>query len=239
MIDASEAAQFITQNPDLRVLEAFVIDVNGVPRGKWIPYARAGEILRAGMAMPRSIYALDVWGRDVDEAGLATGTGDPDGMCWPVSGSLSRVTWLERLDIQKSLLPVLTDDKGLFNTDLGGSSPEWTLGWQLGWKLGNWDASYGFNYSSKTLRSPPLVNAQRDNAGSIIDFPHVKAYVNHDAQVGYFAGSHTRLFAGVRNLTDEYPDKVRGSLNGPSGRQGYAGRTFYVGFNILFDALFN
>jgi len=149
------------------------------------------------------------------------------------------VTWLERLDIQKSLLPVLTDDKGLFNTDLGGSSPEWTLGWQLGWKLGNWDAGYGFNYSSKTLRSPPLVNAQRDNAGSIIDFPHVKAYVNHDAQVGYFAGSHTRLFAGVRNLTDEYPDKVRGSLNGPSGRQGYAGRTFYVGFNILFDALFN
>jgi len=96
MIDASEASQFITQNPDLRILEAFVIDVNGVPRGKWIPYARAGEILRSGMAMPRSIYALDVWGRDVDEAGLATGTGDPDGMCWPVSGSLSRVTWLER-----------------------------------------------------------------------------------------------------------------------------------------------
>jgi len=149
------------------------------------------------------------------------------------------ITWLERLQIQKSLLPVLTDDKGLFNTDLGGSSPEWTVAWQLGWKRGNWDASYGFNYNSKTLRSPPLVNAQRDNARNIIDFPHVKAYLNHDAQVGYFAGGNTRLFAGVRNLTDEYPDKVRGSLNGPSGRQGYAGRTFYIGFNILFDAVFN
>jgi len=148
------------------------------------------------------------------------------------------VTWLERLDIQKSLLPVLTDDKGLFNTDLGGSSPEWTAGWQLAWVRGNWDASYGFNYSSKTLRSPPLVNAQRGNARNIIDAPYVKAYVNHDLNIGYFAGVNTRLYAGVRNLTNEYPDKVRGSLNGPSGRQGYAGRTFYVGFNLLFDAMF-
>jgi len=96
MITVKEVADFIAQNPDLKVLEAFVIDVNGVPRGKWIPCERAEDVLLGGMALPRSVYALDVWGRDVDEAGLATGTGDPDGICLPVAGTLKRVTWLER-----------------------------------------------------------------------------------------------------------------------------------------------
>lgn len=92
----SQAKAFFEQNPDIEVLEAFVIDVNGVPRGKWIPRERALDVLTKGMAMPRSVYALDIWGRDVNAAGLAEGTGDPDGMCYAVPGTLSRVTWLSR-----------------------------------------------------------------------------------------------------------------------------------------------
>ena len=53
---------FFAENPDIEVLEAFVIDVNGVPRGKWIPRERALDVLTKGMAIPRSVYALDVWG---------------------------------------------------------------------------------------------------------------------------------------------------------------------------------
>ncbi len=142
-------------------------------------------------------------------------------------------TWLERLDIQKTPLPVLTDDLGLFNTDTGGSSPRWVLNFDLGWTLGRWDANYGFNYSSSTLR-PPLINTQRGTADSFIDEPYVKAFVNHDIQIGYEVRDNARIYVGVQNLTDEYPDKVRGSLNGPSGRQGFAGRTFYTGFKIGF-----
>src|SRR5690606_21123925 len=96
MDDRSSAQVFLDSNPDIEVLEAFVIDVNGVPRGKWIPRERALDVLTKGMAMPRSVYALDVWGRDVHAAGLAEGTGDPDGMCFAVPGTLSRVTWLSR-----------------------------------------------------------------------------------------------------------------------------------------------
>src|SRR3546814_16934014 len=96
MDDISYAQVFLDNNPDIEVLEAFVIDVNGVPRGKWIPRERALDVLSKGMAMPRSVYALDVWGRDVTAAGLAEGTGDPDGICFPVPGHLSRVTWLNR-----------------------------------------------------------------------------------------------------------------------------------------------
>ncbi len=99
----SPAEIFLAANPDIEVLEAFVIDVNGVPRGKWIPRERAHEVLTKGLAMPRSVFALDVWGRDVDAAGLAEGTGDPDGLCKPVPGTLSRVTWLKRPTAQVML----------------------------------------------------------------------------------------------------------------------------------------
>lgn len=147
-------------------------------------------------------------------------------------------TWLERLDIQKTPLPVLTDDKGLFNTDVGGSSPEWVANLDLTWRYGKWDANYGFGYSSQTLR-PPLINAQRSTAGGYIDDPYVKPFVNHTLQVGYEFMAGGRTYFGVHNITDEYPDKVRGSLNGPSGRQGFAGRSYYVGFDLKFDTLWD
>ena len=92
MDNMTYAQDFLRENPDIEVLEAFVIDVNGVPRGKWIPRERALDVLTKGMAIPRSVYALDVWGRDVNNAGLAEGTGDPDGICFPVPETLSRVT---------------------------------------------------------------------------------------------------------------------------------------------------
>ncbi|MGQ2969010.1 MAG: glutamine synthetase family protein [Allorhizobium sp.] len=113
---AEEAREFFAANPDIEVLEAFVIDVNGVPRGKWIPRERAIDVLTKGMAMPRSVYALDVWGRDVNAAGLAEGTGDPDGICFPVPGTLSRVTWLSRPTAQV-LLQMYTPEGESFYAD--------------------------------------------------------------------------------------------------------------------------
>ena len=113
---AEQAREFFAANPDIEVLEAFVIDVNGVPRGKWIPRERAIDVLTKGMAMPRSVYALDVWGRDVNAAGLAEGTGDPDGICFPVPGTLSRVTWLSRPTAQV-LLQMHTQEGESFYAD--------------------------------------------------------------------------------------------------------------------------
>ncbi len=110
------AEAFFEANPDIEVLEAFVIDVNGVPRGKWIPRERALEVLVKGMAMPRSVYALDVWGRDVNAAGLAEGTGDPDGLCMPVPGTLSRVNWLNRATAQ-----VMLDMRNVDGSDFQGN----------------------------------------------------------------------------------------------------------------------
>ena len=147
-------------------------------------------------------------------------------------------TRLSKLDVQRTPLPGLTDERGLFNTFLGNSAPKWVANLDVTWRRGNWDANYGLNYNSKTLR-PPLINAQRDTAQEFIDDPYVDRFINHDFQLGYMFNDNARLYVGVRNLTDEAPDRVRGSLNGLSGRQGFAGRTFYVGFNQNLPSLFN
>lgn len=143
-------------------------------------------------------------------------------------------TYLDELKLQKSELPVLTDDKGLFNTDTGGSSPEWVSNLNINWQYDNWDANYRFNYHSSTLR-PGLVNEQRATANEITDSPTVKAFINHDVQLGYFYNNSTRITVGIRNLTNEYPDKAQASLAGSSGRQSYAGRRFYLGLSWQLD----
>ena len=111
-----KAQAFLRDNQDIEILEAFVIDVNGVPRGKWIPRERIPEILGKGMAMPRSVSALDIWGRDVNAAGLAEGTGDPDGICKPIDGTLARVNWLRRPTAQ-IMLSMDNADGGRFYAD--------------------------------------------------------------------------------------------------------------------------
>jgi iron complex outermembrane receptor protein len=152
-----------------------------------------------------------------------------------LSGNAS---YLKRLELQKTPAPQLTDDRGLYDTDTGGSSPKWVGNIDLTWSLGRWDANYGFNYSGRTLRNG-ITNIQRPTVDTFIDEPYIKAFYNHDVQVGYKVRQDSRLYAGIRNLTNEYPDKVQGSLNGLLGRQGYAGRTFYVGVNLKFADMWN
>lgn len=94
MADASDAfSAFLKKNPDIRDLDAFIIDVNGIPRGKRLPLATAAKLFKSGLRLPRSAYAVDVWGQDVIEAGLVMETGDNDGICRPVVSSLARVPW--------------------------------------------------------------------------------------------------------------------------------------------------
>ncbi|HUW80094.1 MAG TPA: glutamine synthetase family protein [Acidocella sp.] len=84
-------------------IEAFIIDVNGVPRGKWLQPDKAKSLLGSGIAMPRSAYLLDIWGRDIVEGGIAYDTGDPDGLCVAVPHSITRMGWAEGNSVQALL----------------------------------------------------------------------------------------------------------------------------------------
>jgi glutamine synthetase len=97
-------------------VEAFIVDINAVPRGKWIPISKAATVARKGLPMPRSLYAQDIWGQDVEAAGLAFGTGDPDGFCFPVAHSIAPVTWA-KLPTAQMLVSMVDDDGQPFFAD--------------------------------------------------------------------------------------------------------------------------
>jgi glutamine synthetase len=100
-------------------IEAFIIDVNGVPRGKWLQRDKAKSLLGTGIAMPRSAYLLDIWGRDIVEGGIAYDTGDPDGLCTAVPHSITRMTWSEGTAAQ-ALLTMREQDGSYFYLDPRG-----------------------------------------------------------------------------------------------------------------------
>ncbi len=78
------------------MLEAFVVDVNGSLRGKWIPVTQADKIFKEGLRLPKSVFAVDPWGNDVLAAGLVTETGDGDGLATPVEGTFVPAPWHDK-----------------------------------------------------------------------------------------------------------------------------------------------
>lgn len=84
-------------------IEAFIIDVNGVPRGKWLQRDKAKALMQTGLAIPRSAYLLDIWGGDILKDGLSQDTGDPDGVCLAVPYSVARMGWVEGNAVQALL----------------------------------------------------------------------------------------------------------------------------------------
>lgn len=111
-----EPATFLRAHPDVETVDAFVVDHNGIARGKRLPASAIVKIYENGLFLPRSVHALDIWGRDVADAGMALQSGDGDGLCVPVPGSLKRVTWAERPAAQL-LLQMLGHDGRPFAAD--------------------------------------------------------------------------------------------------------------------------
>jgi glutamine synthetase len=100
-------------------IEAFIIDVNGVPRGKWLQPDKAKALLGSGIAMPRSAFLLDIWGRDIVEGGIAYDTGDPDGLCVAVPHSVTRMGWAKS-NAAQALLTMREADGSIFYLDPRG-----------------------------------------------------------------------------------------------------------------------
>ena len=97
MIDPVQHARaFFAAHPEIDVLEAFIVDVNGQLRGKWIPVQNAAKVMEGKLRFPSSSFSLDIWGNEVPASSLGAATGDHDGVCIPVPETLGVVTWSER-----------------------------------------------------------------------------------------------------------------------------------------------
>lgn len=87
-LSKSEPDTFLTTNPDIATIEFLITDLNGVLRGKWAPVSALGKAFDTGVNFPLSVFGLDVWGREVEDTGLHIDTGDRDGLCFAVPGTL-------------------------------------------------------------------------------------------------------------------------------------------------------
>jgi len=86
-----EADWFLRAHPEITTIEALLPDCNGIMRGKWVPRHKLGKIFDGELKLPKTALSLDIWGRDVEE--LVFASGDADGICRPVEGSLLPTPW--------------------------------------------------------------------------------------------------------------------------------------------------
>jgi len=109
------AEAFIAGAPDLKFVDAFVADLNGVLRGKRLPAAAAVRLFESGLRLPRSLIGVDIWGYDVMENGLVLETGDVDGLCFPVA-DLMPCPWTAEPSAQIMMM-MGDEDGGPFHVD--------------------------------------------------------------------------------------------------------------------------
>ncbi|TBU71494.1 glutamine synthetase family protein [Phytopseudomonas daroniae] len=86
-----DAEDFLAQNPDIELFELFIIDANGVPRGKLLHRDELLAVYRSGRPLPSTILGLSINGDDVEDSGLVWDVGDIDCRAYPLAGSLVRL----------------------------------------------------------------------------------------------------------------------------------------------------
>jgi glutamine synthetase len=83
-----EAQAFLDANPGVQWIDAFLFDMNGIPRGKRIRRSDLIGVVKGGVMLPTSIFIMDPLGNCVEETGRLWETGDRDHHCHLLSGTL-------------------------------------------------------------------------------------------------------------------------------------------------------
>jgi glutamine synthetase len=82
---------FLSTHPEIARFELYVVDTNGIWRGKWLDRGSIGKLYEGQVKLPRTTLALDVWGNDI--AAIVFADGDSDGVLEPVADGLKPVPW--------------------------------------------------------------------------------------------------------------------------------------------------
>ena len=80
-----EARSFLAANPDIDMIELFILDANGVPRGKLLHREELLAVYESGRPLPSTILGLTLNGDDVENSGLVWDVGDIDCRAYPLS----------------------------------------------------------------------------------------------------------------------------------------------------------
>jgi gamma-glutamylputrescine synthase len=78
----AEVKQYLERYPNTQYVDVLLTDLNGCFRGKRLPLDCK---LEKGCYFPASVFAMDILGNVVEEAGLGQELGEPDRpvyLCW-------------------------------------------------------------------------------------------------------------------------------------------------------------
>ena len=87
------AEEFLARHPDIELFELFILDTNGVPRGKLLHRDELLAVYQSGRPLPSTILGLSINGDDVEDSGLVWDVGDIDCRAYPLAGSLVPLPW--------------------------------------------------------------------------------------------------------------------------------------------------
>ena len=88
-----QAQAFLDQHPHIEMFELFILDANGVPRGKLLHRDELLAVYQSGRPLPSTILGLTLNGDDVENSGLVWDVGDIDCRAYPLEGSLVPLPW--------------------------------------------------------------------------------------------------------------------------------------------------
>jgi outer membrane receptor protein involved in Fe transport len=111
--------------------------------------------------------------------------------------------------------------------DSDTKAPKWQSSFDASWYFHALTVNYGYSYFSKTTRYSLLQIAGDPDIASPSNI-YFDAFEQHDLSASFDIGSNYRLYAGVRNLTNEKPDYSTIYPVSPVGRFVYGG--FKVSF---------
>ncbi|WP_455921371.1 glutamine synthetase family protein [Pseudomonas putida] len=103
-----QAQAFLDQHPHIDMIELFILDANGVPRGKLLHRDELLAVYESGRPLPSTILGLTLNGDDVENSGLVWDVGDIDCRAYPLEGSLVPLPWrqIPTAAVQVSMHPV-------------------------------------------------------------------------------------------------------------------------------------
>ena len=95
-VDMQEAEAFLAEYPEVHFIDLLIADMNGIVRGKRIDRSALIRAFDRGIALPASVFALNIQGTTVEETGLGLEIGDADRICLPIPGTLCIEPWQKR-----------------------------------------------------------------------------------------------------------------------------------------------
>lgn len=69
---STSADSFLQAHPELQFVDLLIPDINGIVRGKRVDPSALAKVFERGVAMPASIFALNIQGTTVEETGLGS-----------------------------------------------------------------------------------------------------------------------------------------------------------------------